>query len=162
MPRSPIRGSESHQAVCHTEHMDQSVREFTNAIASHAAPASGSAAAIALAMAAALAEKVASRSPDLDAPNDLVAQARRHRESALAYAHADEQAVREMLKQGSPGPQAVAVPQAIGELAVELVGLATHLVEQGNQWLLADSVGARNLAKAARHMADSILEANTT
>lgn len=142
--------------------MNSRLGEFTELIATQAAPASGSAAAMALAMGAGLAQKVVSRSPNLRDQTALGAQAQMMRDRALELIVADEHAVKDMLRRGMPGPQAVAVPQQIGEVAGDLDALASRLIKEGNPGLEADSLGALQLAQAAKKMTDAILQSNST
>lgn len=134
--------------------------EFTHAMAANPAPASGSAAATAVAMAAALVEKVANRSKQCDDAPALAARAAAVRGQALALVNADYEAVVEMLRRGEPGEQAIAVPTRIGELAREVRDIAVDLEKSGNPALLADSIGARELARAAESTVNEILRSN--
>lgn len=129
-------------------------------MASDPAPASGSAAAFALAMSAALAQKVADRSRGFDGAAGLSRRAEGLRLRSLELVDADHRAVQEMLTRGAPGQAAVAVPEQIGEVAAELLEIAGELEESGSPWLIADSVGARELARAAASMAEAILRSN--
>lgn len=140
--------------------MTPSLAEFARDMAAHPVPASGSAAAYALALAAALAEKVARRSEGFDGDAALVSRAGDLRERALELVAADHDAVRDMLARGEPGPDAIAVPRDIAELASELARVGAALEEKASRWLLADSVAVRELAGAASQISAEILRSN--
>lgn len=133
---------------------------FTLAMAEDSAPASGSAAAMGVAMAAALAQKVADRSRGLASASEISERVAVIRIEALDLVDADHRAVQEMLAQGEPGAEAVQVPRRIFELAGELVSIARVLEESGNAWLLADSIGVRELSQAAAGICEAILQSN--
>ncbi len=141
--------------------MAESLSRFTRAMARDSAPASGSAAAMAAAMAAALAQKVAARSGQLPGAAEISERAETLRVRALELVDADQRAVREMLASGEPGPDAILVPQQIGALAAELASIAGELQRNGEPRLLADSVGAGDLARAAEAMSAAIIRSNT-
>lgn len=140
--------------------MDRHLSEFVEAIATRAAPASGSSAAYALAMAAALVEKVARRSPELPDGAVVARSAGECRVRALLLVEADERAVRRMLASSGHVPESVQVPRQIRDLAGELRALAERVEERGNPSLVADAVGAGALTRAAEAMIASILRSN--
>lgn len=144
--------------------MREHLSGFTAGMAENSAPASGSAAALAVAMSAALAQKVATRTwpraPEEHQASDLICRLAEIRRRALELAEADHAAVTQMLAEGAPGPAAITVPSEIADLAEKCQEIAADLTESGKPGLVADSIGARELAAAARAMAVAILSSN--
>lgn len=144
--------------------MDGSVGELLTRMADpRPGPSAGSAAALAAGLAAALIGKIARlstrRLPDA---RELAERADRLRGRAVELADADAAAVVAMLARpdAEADPDAIAVPEEIGDLATELGTSARHLAATVNPWLRADALAAQQLAESAVAIIHEIRRSN--
>ena len=144
--------------------LDQSLREFLDAVPARTpAPGGGAVAAVVAGLAAGLTAMAARFAPDeWERRAEVVGRAEEIRTRLEPLADADADAYGAFLAERSAAAaeRIVAIPRELAEIAAELAGLATLVAAEGNPNVTGDAAAGADMAAAAASVAARLVAIN--